>query len=71
MPYLYQCDGFCDADEEEPHDERPAFTGEFNEDWLEDIDPAAGDRLKQAGYEPHDLVTLCPDCVEELLIHRP
>lgn len=63
MTYIYTCDGFCDG-EPEP-DERPMLTGEFNEH-LFDGRPI-GDRLVEAGYTKGDLVTLCPDCVEELL----
>lgn len=65
MPYFYQCDGFCDGTE---HEDRPALTGEFNEHWY-DSSPA-GDHLRQAGYEPEDLVTLCPDCVVRLLLEE-
>lgn len=65
MPYVYQCDGFCETD---THSKRPALTGEFNEHWYNEGD--AGDRLRQEGYEPGDLVTLCPKCVLELLLHR-
>jgi hypothetical protein len=66
MPYLYQCDGFCDADGEEPRDGRPPFTGEFNEDWYDNT--RYGDQLRQHGYEPGDLITLCPECTRELLL---
>ncbi|OYR79341.1 hypothetical protein DJ84_18475 [Halorubrum ezzemoulense] len=65
MGYIYNCDGFCDRVEIE---DRPALTAEFNEDWFDD--GAAGDRLRQAGFEAGDLVTLCPDCTERLLIHE-
>jgi hypothetical protein len=63
MPYVYECDGFCD--DVDPRDERPALTGEFNEH-LYDATPL-GDQLKQAGYDVGDLVTLCPACTRELL----
>lgn len=68
MPYHYDCDGFCDGADGDTYDEedRPALTGEFNEHWYEST--PYGDQLRQAGYEPGDLVTLCPDCVDQLLL---
>lgn len=65
MPYIYTCDGFCEGTPE--NDERPMLTAEFNE-YLYDNRPI-GDHLREAGYSKGDLVTLCPDCVEELLIN--
>jgi hypothetical protein len=64
MGYIYQCDGFC---EQQQFDERPALTGEFNETWYEST--PCGDVLRQRGYEPGDLVTLCSDCTMTLLEH--
>ncbi|GGO03554.1 hypothetical protein [Haloarcula pellucida] len=63
MTYHYECDGFCDHDGFRSG--RPALTAEFNEDWYDST--PHGDQLRQEGYEPGDLVTLCPDCTHELL----
>lgn len=63
MTYRYTCDGFCD--DAEPRDERPMLTGEFNEHRYDNT--PIGDHLRQAGYEKGDLVTLCAECVRELL----
>lgn len=63
MTYTFDCDGWCGR---EGVDARPALTGEFNEDWYK-ADPA-GDLLKDQGYRPGDLVTLCGDCVQRLLL---
>lgn len=65
MGYIYNCDGFCDTGGIE---DRPALTAEFNEHWYETS--AYGDKLRECGYEPGDLVTLCPDCTERLLLHE-
>lgn len=72
MGYVYQCDievaDSCDGEpvyEEDGGHDRPMLTGEFNE-YLYDNTPY-GDRLRQAGYDPGDLVTVCPDCTLELL----
>ena len=65
MGYIYQCDGFCDTVD---HEDRPALTAEFNEHWYEST--PAGDQLRQADYEPGDLVTLCPDCALSLLLEH-
>ena len=62
MGYIYRCDGFCNHG---PFNERPALTAEFNEQWYEST--PFGDELRQHGYEPGDLVTLCPQCTMELL----
>lgn len=64
MTYLYQCDGFCN--DEDPFEDRPALTGEFNEDWYDST--PYGDQLRQEGYEPGDLITFCPGCVGQLLL---
>jgi hypothetical protein len=63
MTYLYECDGFCS---EPPFEGRSALIAEFNEDWYDET--ASGDQLRQADYEPGDLVTLCPECTRTLLI---
>jgi len=63
MTYLYECDGFCEH--EGPYQGRPALTCEFNEDWYEST--PYGDQLRQLGYEPGDLVTLCGECTRQLL----
>ncbi|RKS83300.1 hypothetical protein BDK61_2643 [Haloarcula quadrata] len=63
MTYVYDCDGWCDDD---IHDERPALTGEFNEEFYKST--AIGGRLSEQGYDLGDLVTLCGPCVERLLI---
>lgn len=65
MGYIYDCDGFCGRT---AIDARPALTAEFNESWFDE--GAAGDRLYQAGFEAGDLVTLCPECTERLLIRE-
>lgn len=63
MTYVYECDGWCDSD---VHDERPALTGEFNEEFYK-TSPIGG-YLSEQGYGMGDLVTLCGPCVERLLI---
>ncbi len=63
MPFTYQCDGWCD---DEHHEDRPALTGEFNEEWYKTS--AVGDHLAEQGYGPGDLVTLCGECVQRLLL---
>lgn len=63
MTYIYECDGFCN---EQRFEGRPALTAEFNEDWYNST--PHGDQLHQADYEPGDLVTLCPDCTQRLLL---
>lgn len=67
MVYIYECDGqladTCDGDPQ--HEKRPMLTGEFNEHLYDNT--AIGDQLNQLGYTAGDLVTLCPDCVLELL----
>lgn len=63
MTYIYECDGFCS---EPPFEGRPALTAEFNEDWYDST--KYGDQLRQANYEPGDLVTFCPECTRKLLI---
>lgn len=65
MVYIYECGGFCDQG---PIDERPALTAEFNEDWYDST--PYGDQLRQHGYEPGDLITLCPDCTRRLLLEH-
>ncbi|MFC4549395.1 MULTISPECIES: hypothetical protein [Halorussus] len=62
MTYIYECDGFCD---EGPQD-RPALTAEFSEQWFKTT--TYGDHLKEHGYEPGDLVTLCGECTRQLLL---
>lgn len=67
MTYIYECDGFC-----EPRTEyrgRPALTAEFNEDWFHQT--RYGDVLEQHDYTAGDLITLCPECTQTLLIERP
>lgn len=59
MGYTFVCDG-CG----EPGD-TPALMGQFRERWF--VGSPLGDRLKQAGYELGDTVTLCGDCAVELL----
>lgn len=66
MGYVYACDAAIACEGEVEHDDRPMVTGEFNEH-LYDNTPL-GDRLRQAGYEPGGLVTICPDCVAALLL---
>jgi len=66
MTYIYECDGWCDGD---VHDERPALTGEFNEQFYKAT--RIGGQLAQAGYDVGDLVTLCGDCVHRLLLEEP
>jgi len=63
MTYIYECDGFCN---EGSFDGRPALTAEFNEDWYDST--PYGDQLRRQGYEPGDLVTLCPECTRKLLL---
>lgn len=63
MGYIYNCDGFCDRVEIE---ERPALTCEFNENWYDET--PYGDELRQHGFEPGALVTLCPECTGKLLM---
>jgi len=65
MTYQYSCDGFCDG---VPKDERPALTGEFNEQWFNT--KRIGGDLKEFGFEPGDLITLCPDCTRKLLLEH-
>lgn len=62
MPYIYTCDAWCD----ETFEDRPALTAEFNEHWYNST--PSGDQLRQQGYEPGDLVTICPDCTRRLLL---
>lgn len=64
MPYVYQCDGFCDPDEVKQG--RPAITGEFNEQWFQSS--SAGGQVAGANYDAGDLVTLCGPCVLQLLL---
>lgn len=66
MTYIFQCDGFCGGRVEK--ETRPALTAEFSEQWFKTSQYA--DYLKQQGYEPGDLVTLCGDCLHKLLIEH-
>lgn len=67
MTYLYECDGFHNDEDPEEYrfDSYPALTAEFNEDLYDE--GRVGDLLRQAGYEPGDLVTFCPECTLKLL----
>lgn len=62
MTYTYTCDGWCDGDH---HEERPAITAEFNQEWFRTTVEAG--RVAQE-YDEGELVTLCGPCTERLLI---
>jgi hypothetical protein len=64
MVYVYNCDGWCNGDDQR-HNERPAFTAEFNEQWFRTAQSAG--RVAQH-FDEGDLVTLCGDCTEQLLL---
>lgn len=67
MPYVYNCDGYCESDDQR-HDERPALTAEFNEEWFrtsQDAGPVASE------YDEGDLITLCGACSKRLLVDEP
>lgn len=64
MPYVYNCDGYCGADEQR-HNDRPALTAEFNEQWFKTAEEAG---LVANEYDPGDLVTLCGPCTRQLLL---
>lgn len=63
MTYIFECDGFCN---EGPQNSQPALTAEFSERWFKTT--KYGDHLKDQGYEPGDLVTLCGECTRRLLL---
>lgn len=65
MTYIYDCDGWCN-DDENPHHDRPALMCEFNERWFKSSSQA-GQIAEE--YDPGDVVTLCGDCVLRLLQH--
>lgn len=67
MPYTYECDGYCPEDQLH-HDERPALTAEFNEQWFKTT-PEAGHVANE--YGEGDLITLCGPCTERLLLDEP
>lgn len=67
MTYVYNCDGYC-SDDEQRHDERPALTAEFNEQWFR-TSPNAG--AVAADYNEGDLITLCGSCARRLLLDEP
>jgi hypothetical protein len=64
MPYTFICDGWCD---DAQHEGRPAITGEFDQDWFRST-PEAGRVSRE--YDEDELVTLCGDCTERLLLHE-
>jgi len=65
MTYIYDCDGWCG---ESVHDERPALTGEFNEEFYKAT--RQGGEISEAGFDLGDLVTLCGDCTYRLLLEE-
>lgn len=65
MTYIYDCDGWCDT-EDSVHDERPAITAEFNEEFYKSTQ--IGGELHEAGFDLGDLVTLCGPCTRRLLL---
>lgn len=63
MPYTFICDGWCD---DTVHTGHPAIMGEFNEQWIKTT--PQGGHVADAGYSEGDIVTLCGECVFELLL---
>lgn len=67
MTYVYNCDGYC-GDDEQRHDERPALTAEFNEEWFRTT--LDGGHVANE-YDEGDLITLCGPCTRRLLLDEP
>lgn len=60
MGYTFVCD-----DCRRGFDRSPAFMGEFRESFLEATE--AGGVFAEAGYQPGQTVTICADCMRDVL----
>lgn len=67
MTYHYECDGFCKPGT--IRSGRPALTAEFNEQFFNSS--RIGGVLAEHDYEAGDLITLCPECTQTLLVEHP
>lgn len=63
MGYSYECNG-CGGEEDDPS---PALMGQLSEPHY--VSTPLGGELADAGVDLGDTVTLCPDCVRDLLVH--
>lgn len=61
MGYTFTCDGPCGKH----RDELPAFMGEIRESWFKTT--TEGGILADMGYSPGQTITLCGECLLDLL----